>query len=351
MQLSPSSLRSPARSGALALGGLLALVALDAAPALGEPTPIGSPHFDWLFQPLMYDSSNEPQYEFADRLESFQVGGEVHDTYEALLFPNSVPDGEVFSNAGATTFWASSVAPFGTGDPVEGDPVGTWVGLSFRQSFRKDQANASLAYKLTDIRLIGADPSAPGDGRGPGGSLEVDVYIFKERDPNGLILSEFWDWVSIDGLGGGAGWELDGLGGGGPLALPVAPRAGGLDQSYVELALTQPFTVPIDLSGVLQGEEFTLAYYLKAVAFDTAQTDTFMAVHGRDPADPDSGSYFEYTGLTPTDNPLVVPEPGRPALLLAGGALLLCLRRRSRRSGARVAGALAGLRAFPVTRS
>jgi hypothetical protein len=105
----------------------------------------------------------------------------------------------------------------------------------------------------------------------------------------------------------------------------------------------------VDLSAVGIGQEFTLEYHMTASAFDYAQLDTGLTVRGRDPLNPDSGTYFEFTGLTPTDNP--VPEPGRPALLVAGAAVLAGLRPGRRHSRRPVARTLAERRAFPITRA
>jgi hypothetical protein len=72
------------------------------------------------------------------------------------------------------------------------------------------------------------------------------------------------------------------------------------------------------------GQEFTLRYTAAAYALDTAQVDTGGTATFKDPLNPGAGTYFEYTGLTPTDNP--VPEPGGPLLLVAGLGVLLSVR-------------------------
>ncbi|HEX2486528.1 MAG TPA: AAA family ATPase, partial [Myxococcota bacterium] len=131
--------------------------------------------------------------------------------------------------------------------------------------------------------------------------------------------------------------------------LSYSVSQGGLDQGYVQLSLSAPFTQQVDLSAVGIGQEFTLEYHMTASAFDYAQLDTGLTVRGRDPLNPDSGTYFEFTGLTPTDNP--VPEPGRPALLVAGAAVLAGLRPGRRHSRRPVARTLAERRAFPITRA
>jgi hypothetical protein len=334
-------LRFPPRGGALALAGLLALLALDAGlaeAAQAAGLSIGNPRLNWEFTSYLSDGQGGISEEFL--LGPFsQIGGELSDKYEAQLVPNGWPDAEVFSNAGATTFWVAADAPDTPPDPIEGDAVGGRANLWILQSFRKDETNASLTYKLTAVKFIGADPSPPNDNGRPDGYLAINVDAQKAGDPGPFFT--FADGAEITGQG--ASWLFQA-----PSHLSLAPSVGGLNQSYVELSLTAPFTLQIDLSDVDVGEEFTLLYQIQAEAVDTAQVDTGVSVFARDPADPSSGSYFEYTGLTPTDNPIELPEPGGPALLLVGAAVLLGLRGASRRHSSPGRGPRpAALRTFP----
>ena len=134
--------------------------------------------------------------------------------------------------------------------------------------------------------------------------------------------------------------------------LPFVVTDGSLDEPYVELQLESPVREEIDLSEVDVGESFTFSYTMYAHAEDSWQLDTGVNVWGRDPLDAESGAYFEFTGLEPTDDPILAPEPGRPALLLAGAAILLGLRaprRRAHEPG--LARRLGHLRSFPITRA
>ncbi len=128
----------------------------------------------------------------------------------------------------------------------------------------------------------------------------------------------FFDETRLTGVGGA--WELQQLSG--PLALEVT--AGALDGAGVTVGLAAPFVGEIDLSGVLVGEELPVSYLMIADAVDTVQADSRISVHARDPLDPASGVFFEFSGLTP----LPVPEPAPPILLAAGLAVLLALARR-----------------------
>ena len=326
----------PTRSSLRALA-LLALWSLGAGSAWGVPTPIGNPKFNYRF--ITYRSLGGGLYD-PDTLDTVtQIGGTIYDFLEVGEFQDGIPEMEVFSNAGATTFWVAAEAPHTLPDPPAGESVGSNALLGVSQSFRKDELDASLSFTITTAKLRGLDSSRADDARGVAALLYVEVFA---RDALRHKLYSFFDIPALTGLGranDGPGpcsppcWEFTSEGN-----LPMAVSAGGFDQGYVEVTLTAPFRQEVDLSAVGVGEEFTIQYTAMADATDTAQVDTGGAAIFRDPLDPDSGAYFEYAGLTPTDNP--VPEPGGPLLLLAGLGVLLAARAARR---ARSRAALAGL--------
>lgn len=343
-------LRRPAIASALASLGLAGLLA---GPARSAPMEIGSPQYSYRFGTSFPDGFEALGPVF------YQTGGALSVGEDLGLFPDGNIDREVFANFGALPFSVMAKTLATLPNPGTQDPIGTHAVLGIAQSFRKDEADASLSFTITRMRFIGLDPSPAGDDAEVFLALRALVEAYVQPGNN---FFEFFRAPTLFGLGRanpGPGlcnppcWSLEADG------LPLAVSVGGLDQGYVEIDLAAPFTQAVDLSAVPVGEEFTVLYTSTAFARDTAQVDSGGSASFKDPLDPDSGTYFEFTGLTPTDNPIVVPEPGRTALLLAGGAVLLGLRGASRRSRPGpperspgppgLARELAAIRAFPVS--
>jgi hypothetical protein len=292
---------------------------------------IGDPRYDYRFIGYFSDGQGGAEQDPNGPLVSVsQDGGVVHDMLEFGNFQDGLPEMEVFSNQGARTFWIASEAPHTLPGPILGDPVGSRTQLSISQSFRKDEADASLSFTVTKAKLRGLDPSPAGDAPHVEAFLILQVSIL---DQLGHLQDTFIEYDELRGQGranGGPGpcdppcWTLY------TEQFQLGVAVGGLDQGYVEVDLTAPFTHSMDLSDVGVGQEFTFDYTAVAEAHDTAQVDSGGAAIFRDPLDPDSGTYFEFTGLTPTNHPIVVPEPGRPLLVLAGAAVLGAVRVRRR---------------------
>jgi len=314
---------------------------------------IGSPHYEYEFHAFKASGGGGWATTPSD-LYPAQNGGVVSFEEEIEQFTDNVPDREVFAGLGALPFGVAVTTLSTLPDPPSGTPVGTDGSLEISQSFRKDRADASLSFTITEAKLVGLDSSPAGDilSVDVGLLVEVEAYFVDPFNPFTSLLLE----ATLNGLGRanpGPGlcsppcWALDTDG------LPLAVSVGGLDQGYVEIGLTAPLTRQVEISDVPVGAEFTLVYYAYAWAVDTAQVDTGGSARFRDPLNPDSGTYFEFSGLTPTDNPVLAPEPGRPALLLAGAAILLALRsaRRRRPHEPLLARRLAHLRSFPITRA
>jgi len=313
---------------------------------------IGSPSYSYRFGTLYPDGSGWVSEALGPVF--YQTGGALSVGEDLGLFPDGNVDREVFSYFGALPFSVLAKTLATLPGPGIDDPVGTHAVLGIAQSFRKDEADASLSFTITRMRFVGLDPSPAGDDRGV--FLELRSLVEAYLQP-GSNFFELFHAPTLTGLGRanpGPGlcsppcWSLEADG------LPLAPvTADGLESAYVEVDLTAPVTRAVDLSSVPVGEEFTLLYTATAFAVDTAQTDSGGSASFKDPVDPASGAYFEFTGLTPTDSPVLAPEPGRPALLLAGAALLVGLRRAPRRraNDAGVARRLGQLRAFPISRA
>jgi len=296
---------------------------------------IGEPLYSYRLDELLSDGLSG-SYQVAGPLV-YQTGGALSVGDDLGLFTDGLIDREVFSNFGARPFSVLAKTLATLPAPLAGQPVGTLAVLSIAQSFRKDEADASLSFTITEATLIGLDSSPAGDEQ------RVDVFLAAGVKAYVQPGNNFYTFTALPALTGmgranpGPGlcsppcWSLD------PDGLPLAVSVGGLDQGYVEVHLTAPFTRQVDLSDVPVGEEFTLIYTATAYAVDTAQVDTGGSARFKDPLDSDSGTYFEFAGLTPTDNPIGAPEPGGAALLLAGlGALLGAGRVRRRRWASRV---------------
>jgi hypothetical protein len=304
----PRLLRSTPWRGALAL---LWLAALDPGPASGgtPPTPIGDPTLAYRFITDFADGDQEVEGPV------YQVGGKIEQGREVEEFPDGLPEMTVVIQPGALPFWVDAAAPSTFPNPSGKDPIATDAYLEIWQGFRKDTENARLFFNLTGARFTGLDPSPPTDQKRPEALLSLAVSVLQP----GILLWSYSALAVLKGLGGA--WDTDN--GGNFDELPFEVTGGALDQSYVELSLTGPFRHEVDLSSVAKNHEFTLLYILRAHAKDTAQVDTGINVWGRDPLEPVSGTFFEYEGLTPTDDPDVVPEPGGAVLLFAGLSVLL----------------------------
>jgi hypothetical protein len=320
----PRPIRSLALGGAAACGALLLLYA---APALGAPTEIGEPKYEYRFTQYLADGGGA--YHEMVSGPFYQTGSALAVEVQVGAFqppppqPNP-PEMEVASNFGALPFWVATESPVAEPHPHSDEPIGTKASLTIFQSFRKDEEDATLSFTITQAKLIGLDSTPDDDHEYVEVFLNVDVAAL---DTPGHSFYSFFDLAHLLGLGRanpGPGpcdpdcWAFTAD------QLPLAVVLGGLDQGYVEYSLTAPFTRYVDLSQVAVGQEFTLRYTAVAFSIDTAQVDTGGTASFKDPLNADAGTYFEYTGLTVTDNP--VPEPGGPLLLVAGLGVLLSVR-------------------------
>jgi hypothetical protein len=308
---------------ALAGPVLLALPAAPAHAAVADGLDIGEP---WLQYRFTTTFGNGEQ--MIEELPT-QIGGAIDEERDPEPIPMNLPEMAASIDEGAKTFWVQALSPQASPDPGPAAPVRYASRIFITQSFRKEEEDATLAYVMSAAHVIGLDPSAPGDDLGPSGSLSFSLDLTSHGPPVVDNLFHAAGFAGITGLG--HAWRPDpapaGTG-----SIPLEITAGAFNQSYLELRLLAPYRVEVDLSDILVGKEFTIRYALQAECGDTKQLDTGCDVYGRDPLEAGSGNAFYYTGLTPTDEPLVAPEAGGSAMLLAGaGVMLGAARARTRR--------------------
>jgi hypothetical protein len=249
-----------------------------------------------------------------------QVGGELDETF--FFVPTTIPHMEVFSNAEGTTFWADARSPFGSADLI-GTPLGSRVTFTLTQTFQVVEDAPTLSFTITEVALDAFDPPGGPGNDGLSAYLSFDVTA---TDQQGDLFFFFLDETELTGEG--LAWDLDDLSG--PLTTQIVQ--GGEDQASIGARLTAPFTQPIDLSALHVRDIFSVRYTILAEAIDTEQFDSRISARARDPLDPGTGSFFEFTGLQPI---AAVPEPDGDALLLGGlAALALLAGRRARPASA-----------------
>ena len=308
---------------ALAGPALLALPAAPAHAAIADGLEIGEPWLEYTFTTTLGNGEQGIEQ------PPIQVGGAIEKESDPEPIPMNMPEMAASIEQGAKRFWVQALSPQASPDPGPGDPVRYASRIFITQSFRKDEADATLAYVMSAAHIIGLDPSEPGDGLGPSGFLSFSLDLTRHGPP---VVDNFFHAAGFVGITGlGHAWRPDAAPAG-TGSIPLEITAGAFNQSYLELRLLQPYRIEVDLSDIGLMEGFTIRYELKAECGDTKQLDTGCDVYARDPLEAGSGNAFYYTGLTPTDDPILAPEAGGPAMLLAGaGVMLGAARARTRR--------------------
>jgi hypothetical protein len=275
-----------------------------------------------------------PILEFATELDL--VNGGVVRSAQIGNASNGDP---VYAEAGVAddgdTFWVLTDTP-NHFQNANRDYIGSEAVVRIYQSYTKDSEDASLTYTYSRAQ-VGAFISAEyGPQCQPGeiyclraGMISlVEVYDAAGSaigaDFNKALMwsngTPFWDSV----VDGGTAW---------PWEIEQSGVGGFLEYS---LRLSQPVTNEIDLSDVALNQEFTVVYTLWAYALDTsADAGLFRTAEAfaRDPLGGSTGVSFDLVGLTPTNNPSVLPVPEPAAGWLLGAALasLAPVARRAQR--------------------
>ena len=213
---------------------------------------------------------------------------------------------------------------------------GSEAQVRMNQSFRKDAPDAQLTYTYSFAKLSSFFDIEYGTLCKPGthsyclqaGFISIvevwDRATGKDVDAHFQKLLLWSSPVGFDYVvDGSSAWSWE-----------VTERAAG-GYSEIVAELSDPATGVLDLSGVEVGQEFDVSYTLWAYAVDTSPDapgrGRTAQVFVRDPLGGNTGVGFDLVGLTPTNDPLPIPEPGVWAMFLAG-LLVIGACRRSRRA-------------------
>lgn len=322
-----------ARMRAAAWGAAFAItLGLVAGHARAAPvTSIGSPLYEWVWEEVRSNGQGGTLSERFAVGPFFQVGGELDQGYQLPPPPplsSTLTHLKVFANSTATTFWTEAVGP-GTGlFPPLDVAVGGNARLGIYQTFRKDEADATLSFTISALTIRAFALGVPGT-EGLTGVLGFTVNVYDNTSGVPLdvlpVLDQFTHVTSLTGTRGD--WTIENLG---PLNVDFIDGTSETTTG-ASVALLAPFTRGLNLSQVPVGEEFLLVYQMFATAIDTEQADSRIQAFGRDPLTPGSGTSFSFTGLTPTNQGFVpgaataVPEPASLVLFALGGLGLVAM--------------------------
>lgn len=260
--------------------------------------------------------------------------------------------GEIFSDTSGHTYWVEAEAPIA--DNIADDPerriVGAIAHLIQKQSYRKNSDTATLQLVITDahIELFDANgtsaSSACLDGR-PSischnalrGTLEMHAIVVEGSEADTFPTRNVYRWMNSHAKAVGfqdqyfgqtftasRGFHADfdeyhqfvnpdALPAGFPIwkarAEDAVPDEIGFTMSGESIrryGLSGTLTVPVDLSAVPRDREFTLDVRLKARVENMLGGESYLMARLRDPLNL-GGVSMIYTGLTPTNRPVLGP--------------------------------------------
>ena len=327
---------------ARARAALGAVLYCTLSPAVyAASTPIGDPYYVYYLYEHKQVGFGSFDLQLAD--SGVQSGGLLLKRHELgssfLGFP---ADDMVSAYNDGKTFWSQTVAPKQGG--AARDIVGGMSEVFIAQSYRKDSADASLAFSFTGGRLQLTDY---GTGRGDGYALDagsrfsIKVYNHATSELT-FTESQFVRLYEHFGTEPGAldnTWQFTVTQDAGPLSRGLPPWSWKCDEcgegayGFATANLLAPYSGPIALDFIPVGGEFTVTFYLMTYALDERQGETAALAYAKDPVTDGPGIGFVLSGLTPTDSPIVtaIPEP-RAWLLMALGLGVLWVRWRARRA-------------------
>jgi hypothetical protein len=300
---------------------LLGIASAGGGNALAAGTTfIGEPTYEWRFWETESDGLGGTlgPVEVVARV---QIGDALDEGHRLTRFATE-PHAHVYSNEGAITFWTDITTPNTGLFPRRHVVIGGKSELKILQTYRKDEADATIKFTINEIMLRGLSLGGPTSNVGLEGSVSFAMRAHDISHPGPLypVVDRFDSLTRLSGRG--LEWDIDNSG---PLALDIT---GSVFAPRVTIDLAAPYSRAIDVSSIEVGGLFVVEFTTITSAFDTVQFDSRMEAYGRDPIDPLRGSFFEIEGLTPMNVgfPIAVPEPETYALMLAGLVLVAARR-------------------------
>jgi hypothetical protein len=261
------------------------------------------------------------------------------------------PDGRavglVISIDQGNTFWIAAEAPTGNA-AIETDAIGSVTRLVQYQRFRKNVANASYRWTLSNVKLQALDGNGVLARFCPqhriylglvcdllGAQYTFDFTAYQPDPATGndvptkvfyrvaggealygssIVIDDFLRWFVSETTSGQSRFSLESLGARFVAETGSFNGPGGTQ----EVRLTQPGVINLDLNSVPIGGEFmvriitSVRSYNRAAGVVSGQGAEFptAAVAGlRDPAEAVGPVSIVTSGLTPIDVPLPAPEP------------------------------------------
>jgi uncharacterized delta-60 repeat protein len=269
---------------------------------------------------------------------------------------DDIASGEIFGTANGRTYWAEVEAPIAHDRYSAPDTTATGGKAVFiqKQSYLKDEANATLSLTITQAFIHALDYNGPDPvfARCPADEASVlcqdildarvtfHVMVISGRQGDGEITRFVHHWKNgVMTLAGfedhwfenvyfssqmfNADWDEyhefvnpDALPKGHPLwkRSQFSLTVGANDPSRM-FALTEPLVVPIDISEVDEDEEFTLDVRIYIEANNRRARESYLKARLRDPVNA-GGVATNVTGLTATNRPVLGPITlGDPPIL------------------------------------
>lgn len=294
------------------------------------PLTRNEPTRSWIFRTVPGDGSDEIELDRGTR-----IGGDVDElvvfgdasslTAEFSRLNESIAEdfvanGFVFGTNNGATYGALAEAPDGRlGTP---EPIGSTTLYSQGQSFVKNSSDARLTYTITAVTifaedfnpplltgpaplvgqvkfdLIGLDPREFYKIGGTAAVFGANEHFYYEAETNADSPEMLWfrDQFNL---------RIEDV----AFAFPANPTQ-SCAGTRATLQLVRPIPIPVDISQIATGAEFTVWSSIAAEATDrrggAGGADCQVSYVGsflRDPAQID-GTSIEFTGLTPTNRPL-----------------------------------------------
>lgn len=279
--------------------------------------------------------------------------GDLQQTTEfghLTLFPGGrdpLASGEVFSNASGHTYWVEAEAPVRSSWPADraNTVIGANAHLIQKQSYRKNDDSATLELTISNASVYLLDPDIRREYIG--GSVEMHVMVVEGSEADPFPTRNVYRWMNGAAVSHRDGWWVshpkyrddiwhvsrafhadfdeyhqfvnpEAL----PRGFPLWTEAHFPPTGYARpgesehtFGLLAPRHVRVDLSKVKTGQEFTVDVRLTARTLNYAAGESYAEAGLRDPVNT-GGVSLSYTGLTPTNRPVLGPititEPPPP---------------------------------------